>query len=491
MTIDIAIVGGRVLDPVTGLDAVRNVAIEGDRIVGVTDEPIAGARKEIDATGMIVAPGFIDLHSHTHSIPGHRLQAMDGVTTALDLEAGLSPIDTAHRAAADEGRPLNYGFSASWSLARMAVVAGIPLDGDLGTFLRNINLEAWQQPATGAQVAEMADLLSADLAAGALGIGVIIGYAQGIDPSEYVEIAKLTTADGSALFTHARDLVEDTPEVRIDGASEIVRTAAETGARMHYCHINSTSRRHIDRVHELVATAQHEGSRISTEAYPYGSGMTGIGAMFLAPEYLANWGLVPSAITYVPTGERVVDDARLAELREKDPGGLAIVDFLDENSPDDREYLMRALLFPDTMIASDAMPITWRDRKADRMGWPLPPGGVTHPRTAGTFARSFRWLVRETGRMTPLEFVERASTLPAKLLADFSVAMERKGSVQPGYDADLVVFDPDTVTDQATYLESTRPSTGFRHVFVNGEPVVRDGELILDAFPGRPVRSET
>jgi N-acyl-D-aspartate/D-glutamate deacylase len=484
-----ALIGGRVVDPATNLDAIRNVAIDAGRIVAVTEDPIPNAEHEIDVSGAIVAPGFIDLHSHTHSIVGHRLQALDGVTTALDLEAGLSPIEQGYRSAAEQGRPLNYGFSASWGVVRMHVVDDIPLDGRLATFLDNIASPTWQQETDAASVGRILDLLAKDLDNGALGVGMLMGYAQGVDPNEYVEVAKLTKVGGTALFTHARDLVEDTPEVRIDGANEIVNTAIETGARMHYCHINSTSRRRLDRVHELVSRAVQEGSRVSTEAYPYGAGSTGIGAVFLAPERLSNWGLQPSAITYVPTGERIADAARLRELREKDPGGLVIIDFLDENKPEDREYLLRALSYPDAMIASDAMPITWRDERPDPNAWPIAGKAVTHPRTAGTYAKSYRWLVRETERMSTLEFVARASTYPARFLAEFSAAMRRKGSVEPGYDADLVVFDPAALTDQATYADSTRPSTGVRHLFVNGEAVVADGRIVLDAFPGRAIRS--
>jgi len=486
---DLVLTGGRVVDPATGLDAVRNVAIEDGRIVSVTEEPVPDARQTIDVAGAVVAPGFIDLHSHTHSIAGHRLQALDGVTTALDLEAGLSPVDEGYRAAAEQGRPLNYGFSASWGVVRMHVVDDIPLDGRLGTFLDNISSPTWQQETGAASVGRILDLLGTDLDNGALGVGMLMGYAQGVDPGEYVDVARLADTAGTALFTHARDLVEDTPDVRIDGANEIVRTAAETGARMHYCHVNSTSRRRLDRVHDLVTRAVQEGARVSTEAYPYGAGSTGIGAVFLAPDRLTNWGLTPSAITYVPTGERIADAARLQELREKDPGGLVIVDFLDEDKPEDREYLLRALEYPGAMIASDAMPITWRDERPDPNAWPIAGNGVTHPRTAGTYAKSYRWLVRETGRMSLIEFVSRASTYPARFLAEFSPAMRTKGSVRSGYDADLVVFDAEALTDQATYTDSTRTSTGVRHVFVNGTAVVRDGAIVLDAFPGRPIRS--
>jgi cytosine/adenosine deaminase-related metal-dependent hydrolase len=489
VTVDLVLDGGRVVDPATGVDAVRNVGISGDRVSVVTADPIRSARRRVDVGGLVVAPGFVDLHSHANSIAGHRLQALDGVTTALDLEAGRSPVEAGYRRARDEGRPLNYGFSASWAAVRMAVLADVAATGRLETLLANLNDPAWQRPADPTELATIVDRLAADIDAGALGIGLLMGYAQEVDPREYVDVARLSVATGTATYTHARDLVEDRPDVLIDGATEVVRTAAETGARMHYCHVNSTSRRHLDRVLELVARARSDGATVSTEAYPYGAGMTAIGAAFLAPERLPHRGLAPDSIVYAPTGERVADAARLAELRRSDPGGLAIVENLDEDEPADRRYLLDALTFPGAVIASDAMPITWRTRSPDPTAWPLGPDAVTHPRSAGTYARSLRWLVRETRCLSLADFVERAALIPTRLLAGFAPAMRRKGSVRPGFDADLVVFDPDRLTDQATYAASTRPSTGVHHTLVNGVFVVRDRALVVDALPGRAVRA--
>jgi N-acyl-D-aspartate/D-glutamate deacylase len=289
-------------------------------------------------------------------------------------------------------------------------------------------------------------------------------------------------------FTHARDLVEYTPDGPVDGAEEIVRVAGESGAHMHYCHVNSTTLRHADRVLALVERAQRAGARVSTEAYPYGAGMTGIGAAFLAPERLADRGLTPTAIIYAPTGEEVSSAGRLDELRATDPGGLAIIRQLDDDDPADRSVLLRYLTFPGSVIASDAMPLTWIGAAPEPAAWPLPPAAVTHPRTAGTYARSIRTLSRDAGMPLP-EILAKCSLEPALLLQDRVPAMRRKGRVSAGSDADLVVFDPEGITDQATYTDSTRPSSGIRHVLVNGTFVVRDGELDPDARPGRPIRA--
>src|SRR3954464_2939648 len=124
---DLVLAGGRVLDPETGLDRVCDVAIDGGSIAAIGDQLEGTTIIEVD--GLVVAPGFIDLHSHAQTLPGRRLQACDGVTTALDLEAGRAPIEMAYEREAKRGSPVNYGFSASWAAARMHVVGGAPIDG--------------------------------------------------------------------------------------------------------------------------------------------------------------------------------------------------------------------------------------------------------------------------------------------------------------------------------------------------------------------------
>jgi hypothetical protein len=318
---------------------------------------------------------------------------------------------------------------------------------------------------------------------------VLAGYAPETDPDEYLQIARLAADSGVAAFTHSRDIREVSPDVAIDGAEEIARAAAETGAHMHFCHVNSSSLRHVDRVLDLIGRTQAAGARISTEAYPYGSGMTAIGAAFLAPERLGERDLTATSLTYAPTGERVASEARLRQLREADPGGLVIIHLLDDDNPADRPLLLRPLLIPGAVVASDAMPVTWTGPAPGSLTWPLPATAVTHPRSAGTFARAVRLLTRDGGQFTLADALSRCSLQPARLLQDFVPDMARKGRVQEGSDADVVVFDPHTVSDQATYAASTRPSTGIRHVMVNGTFIVRDGDLVTGSLPGRPIRA--
>ena len=204
---DLVLRGGRVIDPESGLDGVRDVAIAAGRIAAVgTGLPPGPA--DVDVSGQVVTAGFIDLHSHVNDVGGLRLQALDGVTTALELEAGVTPVAEAYRRAAEQGRPVNYGFGASWALARMETVAGLPAQASLGAFMARISDPAWQRAAAPAQLTALLERISADLADGALGIGVLLGYAPAASPEEYLRVAGLAAQSGVATFTHARDLIE-------------------------------------------------------------------------------------------------------------------------------------------------------------------------------------------------------------------------------------------------------------------------------------------
>lgn len=488
---DLVLRGARTIDPETALDAVCDVAIDGGTITAVNvveaaGEEILAGRVEWDLTGRVLAPGFIDLHSHCNDLPSRLLQVCDGVTTALELEAGYLDVQGVYDRLGQDGSPNNFGASASWALARMAV-CGLDVSKGLASFAEHIDAPAWHRPLTNSEHGAMLDALAKELQDGALGIGVLLGYCQQAAGSEYLEIAGLAAETGTPTFTHVRE--HRRPDSGLFGAQEVVAAALTTGAHMHLCHVNSTSTREVDRVHALLAQARRQGLRVTTEAYPYGAGATGIGAAFLHPDALPAAGLVPSDICYLPTGERPATAERLLALRQADPGGFATIDLLKVDDPADLGFLTRAFLAEDTAVASDAVPLVPpRDHAGGMLPWPPPPGTMTHPRTSGTFSRIFRWYVRELGILDLAEAVRRCTLVPAQVLSEVAPEMRRKGRVQAGADADLVVFDPVTIADQATYAEPTRASTGIDYVLVNGVAVIADGRLNTDLRPGRPVR---
>ncbi|GLY69859.1 amidohydrolase family protein [Amycolatopsis taiwanensis] len=482
---DVLLRGGLVCDPGTGLSRTTDLLVSAGKVAAVGDQLTAPPDAVVlDVSGLVVGPGFIDLHSHVDSIAGQRLQAMDGVCATLELEAGAPRVADAYAAAAQQGRPLHYGYAASWAGARFVAHTGTETQDTLAV----LGEPEWQRSSTAAERTTWLGRLEKELGAGGLGVGILLGYAPRTDPAEFLDVARLASRLDVPTFTHVRELIEADPTTPVDGSTEITIAAGETGAAMHHCHVNSTSRRHIDRVLSTLDQSRSAGSRVTVEAYPYGAGSTAIGAFFLSPERLPAWGMVPSDLVLVETGERIADEARLRAVREADPGAPCIVHYLDERAEADRALLRGALEFADSIVASDAMFVTWQDGTRESTEWPLPPGGRTHPRTAGTFTKSLRLMVREHGLWSWLEAFRRCSYLPARVLDQVCADIRGKGHLAVGADADIVVIDPETVTDRATFADSTRPAQGVCHLLVDGTFVVRDGALQADAFPGRPLR---
>lgn len=490
--------GARVVDPETALNGVCNVGISGDRIVYV-GTGVPSHQAVIDVSGLTLAPGFIDLHSHAQTLNGLRLQSLDGVTTSLELEAGQLPVSTHVHRAEREGRPINFGYSASWALARLVVLDGMelpdPADHErMPNFLQtwgagNTPASRWRGSCSPAESEQILDLLEKEVSEGAIGMGVLLGYAQDANREEYFLLAQRAQRLGVPVFTHARGMSYEEPSTMLTGILEIVAAAAGTGARMHICHLNSTSQKQAEEICVAVESAQRIGNPVTTEAYPYGAGSTIISAEWLAPEKLHRLKLTPQSIYYVAGAERIASADRLREIQSLDPSGTCVVDLFNLEDEADLSHLLSTLLLPNAAIASDAIPLEGPVSQEEiETHWPVPEGAFAHPRSMGTFSKTLRWLVRELGVLSMSEAVRRCSLIPAQILEDAVPAMRRKGRIQVGCDADIVVFDPRTVCDTATYNHSS-PSTGFRHVYVNGTPVVRDGVPIIGARPGRPVRS--
>lgn len=467
---DVVIRGGRVIDPESGLDAVRNVAIADGRIVAMSTEKLSG-RTTIDAKGLVVAPGFIDVHSHGMSTPNGWLQAFDGVTTALELEGGAWPIADAYRTATQEGRPINFGYSVGWSDIRQAVMGDraqdLATDEEIGTILARV---------------------SDGLDAGGLGVATPVGYSTQTNRTEYWEVASLAAKRGVPVFTHVRTKNRRDPDSALEAFGEVIATAATTGAHMHLCHINSSGLRDIPRLTRMIAKARGYGIPVTSEAYPWGAGSTAIGAPFLAPENLPRLDIGPSNIQVLSTGERPATNERLADLRKANPGERIVVHYLNEAVEEDRRLIEQALILEDGIIASDAVPYSEKGQVVTKPVWPLPAGVAGHPRSAATFTKVLGEYVRERQLLSLPDAIRRSALLPAQLLESVAPGMKRKGRIGVGMDADIVVFDPVTVDAAATYEKPAEPAKGMRHVLVGGTFVVRDSKLITSARPGRAIR---
>jgi N-acyl-D-aspartate/D-glutamate deacylase len=445
---DLVIANGRIMDPATGLDAVMQVGIRGGKIAAVSPEALHG-RAVLDAKGLVVAPGFIDLHSHGQTPENYLFKAMDGVTTALEMEVGVSPVSQWY--AAREGKALiNFGASSGHLPARMAVMH------DSGGLLPRD--KAVERAATPEEQRQIAELARRGLEEGALGVGLGIAYVPLASRAEILGLFHLAAEKKTAVYVHMRNGGPVEPGV-IDALQEVIADAAATGAAAHLVHITSMGLRETPLCLEMIEGARRRGLDITTEAYPYTAGMTDIGSAIFSEGWQARQGGITfSDLQWAATGERLTA-ATFARYRQK--GGMVAIHSIPE------DIVKLAISDPSIAIASDG----------------ILENGKGHPRAAGTFTRVLGRYVREQHVLTLMDAIRKMTLLPAQRLG-----IQSKGRIAVGADADLAIFDAGRVTDRATYENPAQYSEGMVYVLVNGVPVVRDGRLVEGVAPGRGLR---
>ncbi len=488
---NLVITGGRVVDPASGMDQICDVALQDGRIAAV-GTGLGGAERVIDATGLVVAPGFIDLHAHGQSIPADRMQAFDGVTTTLDLEAGVMPVGSWYRRQATQGRVLNYGAATNWAFARIGAMTGSNEESSLEAFGRAMRDRRWvDNVASEPEVRGILERIARGLDEGGIGIGILNAYAPGAGVQELTAVCELAAAQGVPTFTHVAYMSRIDPESAAEAYVRLIGYAGATGAHMHICHFNSSSKTDIERCARLVAKAQAQGLPITVEAYPYGTGSTVLAATFFSdPEFETRNGTGYDSVQRVTDGRRFHSREELLTAQAEEPSTLVLWHILDtENNERHRELLDMSVLYPGGAIASDAMPWSLSDgSNYTGDAWPLPEDATAHPRSAGTFTRFIRHWVRERQAVSLMEGVAKCALIPAQILEASTPAMRAKGRLAVGADADVVVFDYDTLTDRAEFSAMNRPAEGVRHLVVSGQPLITDGVMDVAIRPGRPVR---
>lgn len=457
--------GGRVMDPESRLDAVRHVGIRGSRIAEISATPLKG-NITLDVSGLVVAPGFIDPHSHDQTLAGNRFQARDGVTTALELESGAMPMNDWYRSRQPEAL-LNYGATIGHIYSRIAVMHGKSGWDDI----RSTRLDASQsrppwayRKATSAEVDAMLTHLERGLDEGALGVGMGPAYTPGADRDELLRVFELAARRKALAFIHMRSAGEVEPGGSIDALQEVLANVAATGASVHIVHIGSMGLRRTPRLLAMIDGARARGLDITTEVYPYTAASTYLQSPLFDPGWQERFAIGFKDVQWAATGERLTEESF---GRYRAQGGLVVIHMIPESS------VRAALVHPTVMVGSDGVPLT---------------NGGGHPRGVGTYARVLGRYVREEKVLDLMTALGKISLMVARRLEPFVPAMRNKGRLQVGADADITVFNAARVIDRATYEKPAQYSEGIRHVIVGGSFVVRDEQLVPNVTPGRAVR---
>ncbi len=448
MKYDMVILDGRVMDPESGLDAVRNIGIRNGKIASISEDKLEGIVL-LDANGLVVAPGFIDLHVHMFNPKQSKetlgLMALDGVTSALELEVGTDDIDAWYGERAG-GQIINYGVSVGHIPVRMQVM------DDSGDFVPSG--PGGSEIASQDQILQMKQLIAKGLDQGALGVGFGLAYTPAATTEEFETMLNVAVDRNTAAYIHLGGGME--------GLEAALASAAKTGVSLHVVHVNSSGGAATAAYLEAIQQARDNGLDVTTEAYPYEAGQTSIQSAFF--EDWETWEDDRFAtFQWVETGERLTRET-FPKYREK--GGVVIVHSRTE------EMTLAAIEHPLTMIASDG----------------FVENGKGHPRTSGTNAKVLGRYAREQGIMTLMDALRRMTIAPARRLETYVPAMKSKGRIAVGADADITIFDAETVIDRSTYTEPTLTPNGIPYVLVNGVMVVENGKLVPNELPGQPIR---
>lgn len=463
-TYDLVIESGRAIDPETGLDDIRHIGVMGGKIAAISEQTLHG-KAAINAEGLVVAPGFIDIHSHSPTPLGTKFQALDGVTTQLDLEAGAFPI-SAYGFMIKDKSPINYANSVSHLAIRTLV---LEQRSQPYLFTEDGPLEAGAAFITQAsqeQIEEMRHLLHKGISEGGIGIGVLLDYISvAVSEAELAMIFEVAGDRNVPITVHVRRGMPGDAA----GLKEVIALAEKTSAPLFICHITHSAMHAIPEWLDMIDAANARGAKITTETLSFAAGGTSIGAAVFYRDWQSIFNITYEDVQWTATGEWLNEETFKA-YQANEPSGMINHHYVKE------DWIETAIRWPDMMVSSDVTPAMSEDI-------------MSNPNLAGTFARFIGHYVRERNIISLEEALAKSSLYQAQWLEQAAPAFQKKGRLQEGMDADIVIFDYDKIEAKADYGAPYQPSEGISYVIVGGEVIAQNGRLVEAATPGRHILS--
>jgi N-acyl-D-aspartate/D-glutamate deacylase len=444
---------GRVMDPETGYDRLADVGIDGETVTAISEAPLTG-RATVDATGLVVAPGFIDVLSYEPNDLGSWFKIADGVTSNLCMH-GIN--DTAGNffvryGTAEPVPPVHYGGAFD------------------NPYERSVVLRLPQATAQGAQLDRLVAAFDEGVRNGWMGLDVEPEYTPWVQTPEFMALAEVAAKHQVPMFWHMRYSDPDEPGTSMEAIDEMLTVARETGVAVHVAHITSMATHVMNEAIAKIDDARASGIDITACMYPYDFWATTLGSERFAPGWQDRFRISYGDLEVPGTGERLTE-ATFTRFQRQNT--LVAAHAIPEDD-------VRAALRTDwVMMGSDAI------IEPNARGRPN-----NHPRAAGTFSRTLGRYARDEQTLPLMAALAKMTILPARRLGGRVPALQRKGRLQLGADADLTLFDPATVADRATIADPAQESAGITWVFVRGQAVKTPDGIDRNIRPGLGLKAE-